>query len=95
MVHLGLDLEASGKATGTQAQQHRIHLAPADEMGGSVWDTLCIQLQQCHSSTAALKNFCFYQLERIFSMEVKLSLTEEQHMMHSRTGNKKLLLSSM
>lgn len=59
MVHLRLDLEASGKAIGTQAQQHRIHLAPADEMGGSVWDTLCIQLQQCHSSPAVLKNFCF------------------------------------
>lgn len=58
MVQLRLDLEASGKAIGTQAQQHRIHFVTS-EMGGSVWDTLCIQLQQCHSSTAALKNFCF------------------------------------
>lgn len=29
------------------------------QMGGSAWDMLCIQVQQCQSSTAALKNFCF------------------------------------
>lgn len=52
MVQLRLDLEASGKAIGTQAGQHRIHLSPA---GG---EALCGTRGAFNNATAALKNFC-------------------------------------